>query len=73
MLVELLGGPFDGDQAKLHDSVHSIVLMRPDFATFLQPAGEAPGDLPPGFERTGEYVADGSSNTPTTFTWYGDE
>jgi len=72
MIVELLGGPFDGDQAELDDNVGTIVLMRPDFAMFIQPAGKELGGLPHGYEKAGEYIANELDCTPATFTWHGD-
>lgn len=69
MIVELVGGPLDGDRAELDDSVRSIVMTRPNFAAFLQPLGPLAGDVPHGYERVGAYVAVESAWLPTEFRW----
>ena len=74
MIVELTGGgPFDGDQANVLDSVRTIILTRMTPAAFLQPLGPVPGPGEPsdGYERVGAYVAQGEP--PATFCWAPEE
>ena len=73
MIVELLGGPLDGDGAELGDEVSSIVLLQPSFAAFVDPSSTRTNGLPDGWEKVGEYVSDSYKGSPSTFSWYGEE
>ena len=73
MIVELLGGPLDGDGAELDEEVDSIWLLQPSFAAFVNPGATAMNDLPNGYERVGQYVSCPFVGSPTEFSWEPDE
>jgi len=73
MIVELLGGPLDGDGAELDEEVDSIWLLQPSFAAFVNSGDPPTNDLPYGWEKVGAYFSDACVGSPSTFSWWGEE